>query len=355
MRKPCHLFLWIPLLFFVLLNNGCSKSDSGSTGTYTGWAVGQVYNGYGTILNTQNDGFSWLRQVIPSLDPDVNINDINALDSQEAWVVGGVVNGFGLILRTLDGGLNWDRVGTLDQIPNVELMAVYVVDKQTIWVAGKNNRILYTADQGMTWRSFKLDSIFQINFTSITVSGTKNLWITGEPITKNPNDSIAVIMHSPDGGVTWSTQGLQDTLPGKIHNIFAVDDSTLYAAADGFVYKTTNGGLKWYITFSNQNKRINAVCAEDINDIWAIGNNDGLFHSTNGGVHWDTIKPQIKGNNLLGMTANGSAQKVWIVGANTAGIGKGIILYTNNDGQSWFLEDYPVETGLYKISFAGAR
>ncbi len=355
MRKSCHLFLWISLLFVTILNNGCSKNDSGSVGNYTGWAVGQSYKGYGTLLNTQNDGFSWLRQVIPGTAPDVNLNDINVLDSEEAWAVGGVVNGFGLILRTLDGGINWNRVGDKNQIPNVELLAIYAIDKQTIWVAGKNNRILYTTDQGMTWRNFRLDSIFQINFTSITVSGTMNLWITGEPITRNPNDSIAVIMHSSDGGVTWSTQGLQDNLPGKIHNIFAVDDSTLYAAADGYIYKTTNGGLKWYITFANQNKRINAVCAEDVNDIWAIGNNDGLFHSINGGVHWDTIKPQVKGNNLLGITANASAQKVWIVGANSAGIGKGIILYTNNDGQTWFLQDYPVDAGLNKISFAGTR
>lgn len=351
MRKSCHLFLFIPLLLVMILNYGCSKSDSSSTGSHAGWAVGGTDSGYGTILNTQNDGFSWQRQQIPTLAPDVNINDINALNSQEAWAVGGVVNGYGLILSTLDGGITWNRVGILDQIPNIELLAVYVVDKQSIWVTGKNNRILNTADQGLTWRILKLDSLSRLNFTSITASGIKNLWITGEPVSKNPNDSIAVIIHSTDGGVTWYNQGLQDTLPGVIHNIFAVDDSTLYAAADGYIYKTLNGGMKWNITFTNQNKRINAVCAEDINDIWAVGNNDAIYHSTNGGLHWDTLKPQETGNNLLGITANGIAQKVWIVGARTTGPGKGIILYTNNDGQTWFLEDFPVETGLFKISF----
>jgi photosystem II stability/assembly factor-like uncharacterized protein len=351
MRKPCCLFLLIPLFFVLILNHGCSKSDPPSEGNYSGWAAGQAVNGYGTIVNTQNDGFSWSRQQIPTLAPDVNMNDIHAFDSQTAYSVGEVVNGYGLILRTLNGGITWERVGTISQIPNVELMAVYVIDLQNIWVAGKSNRVLYTTDQGMNWNSLKLDTIAQINFTSITISGKTNIWISGEPVSRNPDDSVAVIMHSADGGITWVMQGLQDTLPGMVHNIFAVDDSNLYAAAEGFIYKSSNGGSKWSITFAKQNKRINAVCAEDINDIWAVGNNDAIYHSTNGGLHWDTITPQVRGNHLLGVTANGAAQKVWIVGSNSAGIGKGIILYTNNDGETWFLEDYPADAGLNKISF----
>src|ERR1039457_830918 len=140
MRKTCHLISFISLLFAVIINTGCTKTDTVSTGNYTGWAVGQAYTGYGSILNTQNDGFSWTRQQVSSLAPDVNINDIKALNSQTAWAVGGVVNGYGLIMSTLDGGLNWSRAGSLMQIPNVELMAVYVINQQKIWVAGKSNR-----------------------------------------------------------------------------------------------------------------------------------------------------------------------------------------------------------------------
>jgi photosystem II stability/assembly factor-like uncharacterized protein len=335
--------------------SSCSKSDPPNNSTYTGWAVGQAYNGFGTIINTQNDGFSWIRQQIPSLAPDVDIYDINALDYQTAWVVGGVVGGYGLILNTLDGGLNWTRKGTVSQIPNVELSAVYVIDQQIVWIAGKNNRILTTADQGITWRSFILDSTRQVNYNSITASGNLNLWISGVPASKNPNDTIAVIMHSTDGGLTWFQQGLHDTLPGAVNCTFAVDDSTLFAAADGYVYKTTNGGNQWYPAFLKPGKKINAVCAEDINDVWAVGNNDAIYHSTNGGATWDTITPQVKGYNLLGVTTNGPAQKIWIVGANTTGKGKGIILYTNNDGQTWFLEDYPADAGLYRVSFPVTR
>ena len=137
MRKPFNLFMLIPLTFVLLLNNGCSKSDSPSDGTFTGWAVGQANSGYGTLITTQNDGFSWMRQQIQSLAPDVNINDISAFDSKTAYAVGEVVSGYGLILRTLDGGISWERVGVMGQIPNVALMAVYVIDLQNIWVAGK--------------------------------------------------------------------------------------------------------------------------------------------------------------------------------------------------------------------------
>jgi photosystem II stability/assembly factor-like uncharacterized protein len=351
MRKSSHLNLLILFLFVIFLNTRCTKSDTTSSGNYTGWAVGQTSNGYGTILNTQNDGFDWFRQQVSTLAPDVSLNDIKAFTSLEAWAVGGVVNGYGLILHTLDGGISWERMGTLNTVPNADLMAVLVIDAQTVWIAGKSNRVLYTTDKGLTWQNVRLDSASQVNFTSITGSGIKNIWVSGEPVSRNPGDSVAIIVHSADGGMSWFNQGLLDTLPGMIHNIFALDDSTLYAAADQYIYKSTNGGSKWQVVFSWPNNRINAVCAEDINNIWAVGNNDAIFHSINAGYQWDTIRPQVRGNNLLGVTANGVAQKVWIVGANAAGVGKGIILYTNNDGETWFLEDYPVETGIFKISF----
>ena len=352
MRKSIHCFWCFALFLVIFMYYGCTKSTSSSGGTYTGWAVGQSFNGYATLLYTQNDGFSWIRQQIPNLAPAVNLNDISVLNSLDAWCVGGVVNGYGLILNTVDGGVNWSRVGSQLQIPNAELMAVHVFDQQTIWITGKSNRILYTTDKAVTWHNFKIDSLVPVNYTSFTASGSKNLWISGEPVNKSHHDSVAVIMHSSDGGVTWSQQWLPDSLQGVVHSIFALDDSTLYAAADGFILKSFNGGQSWFSTFSLLNKRLNAVYAEDINNVWAVGNNDALYHTKNAGLAWDTIKPQVTGNNLLGVTANGAAQKVWIVGSNANNVGKGIILYSNNDGVTWFIEDYPVDAGLNKVAFA---
>jgi photosystem II stability/assembly factor-like uncharacterized protein len=329
---------------------GCTKNETTVNQSYTGWAVGGVSGGYGTIINSQNDGMAWNRQANSSLVPDAFFMDVNMVSTQQVWAVGSVMNGYGLIMLTTDGGLNWIRKGSSATIPNVQFNAVCAIDANTVWVAGSGNYILSSQDNGTNWIVAKLDTAFNTNFTSITKSGTNNIWVTGEPVTAFTADTLPMIFHSSDAGVHWTRQGAGDNLTGTIHNIFAVDDSTLYAAADNFVYKSSNGGRHWSTVFALPGQRLNAVCAEDVNNVWAVGNNDAIFHSKNSGLQWDTIHPQLTGNHLTGITCKPS-QKVWIVGAPVTGTGKGILLYTNNDGETWFIPSFPSDAGLAKISF----
>ncbi len=335
----------------MILAGSCTKNnETTSNSDYTGWVAGEVSGGYGTILNTQNNGMAWYRQGSPQLAPNIGISDVYMVGELEVWAVGGVQNGYGLILHTSDGGINWSRVGTKTQIPNIELKAVHAIDVNTIWISGNNNTVLNSTDKGVTWRVFRLDTLKQVSFNSISSSGTNSLWITGEPVSKLDSNTMATIFHSSDGGTTWYAQGIQDSLTGSVHNIFSIDDANILAASDGYIYKSINGGTAWTRSMIVPGKRFNGVCAEDVNSLWAISDNDGIFHSLDGGLHWDTITPQLTGYNFKGI-ASKSGGKIWVVGAPSTGTGKGIILYTKNAGETWFIQSFPTDQGLNKVSF----
>ena len=92
----------------------------------------------------------------------------------------------------------------------------------------------------------------------------------------------------------------------------------------------------------------------DVENIWSVGDYDGIFHSLNGGASWDTVRPSLTGFRLMGVTV-AEVNRIWIVGAPSSGTGKGTIIYSRNAGNTWFIEPSPVDAGFRRVSFASAR
>jgi photosystem II stability/assembly factor-like uncharacterized protein len=342
------------LAFFLLFLMACTKSDPIDDQQYKGWVVGQAASGFGTILSTSNDGLTWTRQGSQSQAAGVDLYDIHGLDQNNAWAVGGIYKGYGLILHTTDGGTNWFRLGTATQIPNVRLYAVHAVDDLTIWVAGENGALLFTKDGGTTWTRVNVSSRPPTAFYAITSFGTKSLWAVGAAADTALTDTIGLIFYSSDGGTTWARQGSGNLLPGKFFDVSAGNDSIAFIAGSNTVYKTSNGGKGWQNVLNLPNRNMNGICAVDVENIWAVGDRDGIFHSTSGGISWDTIRPSLTGFRLMGVTV-ADVNRVWIVGTPSSGLGQGNIIYSRNAGDTWFIEDSPVDVGFRRVSFASAR
>jgi photosystem II stability/assembly factor-like uncharacterized protein len=234
-------------LFFLtlFLVSGCSKTNEPAVTKYIGWAVGMPDNSYGTIIYTDNDGLTWSRQGSPTLTPDITIFDVSAMSDQEVWVVGGSIDGYGLIYHSTSGGGLWIREGSSEQIPDAAIRAVFAADSHSAWFAGDNKTILYTSDDGNTFTKYMPDSIPLVNFTSIALSGSSKIWLVGNPSARESSDTIAVVVHSPDAGVTWIRQGKQSGLPVALYDVNSANDSVVYIAGHGGVFKSLNGGLSW--------------------------------------------------------------------------------------------------------------
>ena len=350
-----RIITFVGLIILMLFSfTNCDEDEPIDDQQYKGWIVGQAASGYGTILSTSNDGLTWSRQGSQSQAAGVDLYDIHSIDQNFVWAVGGIYQGYGLILHSTNGGVNWYRQGSDTEIPDVRLYAVHAIDEQHIWVAGESSAILLSEDGGATWKIISINSIPLTTFYAFTSFGTANLWIAGEAIDTTTASTVGIILHSPDAGLTWSRQGVDSLSPQTFFDISAGNNNTVFAAGNNSVYKTVDGGDVWQKVLDLTNRNVNGICAVDVENIWAVSDFDGIYHSANGGDSWETIHPSITGFDLMGVTV-ADINRVWIAGTPTSGSGKGNIIYSRNAGDTWFIEDSPVDAGFRRVSFASAR
>lgn len=193
-----------------------------------GWILGRK-----GVLRTEDGGGTW-KQV--NEDKGVMGNAIDFLNLEDGWVVGK----FGKVYHTLDGGITWEIVPALgnleglkgDDIPT--LTSVHFVDENHGWIAGYLNQmtlmeqhrwavILHTSDGGLTW-THQVHEVEAL-LTAVRFADPLRGWSTGF----NRNDGTSVILNTTDGGVTWN---LQTTVFGEEILALAISGDRVWAVGD---------------------------------------------------------------------------------------------------------------------------
>jgi photosystem II stability/assembly factor-like uncharacterized protein len=105
-----------------------------------------------------------------------------------------------------------------------------------------------------------------------------------------------VILHSSDGGKTWSPQttGVTQTL----ENVYFADASHGWAVGwIGTIIRTSDGGASWKeaqnITGAEVTWSLNAVYFRDLQNGWAVGFNGQMLRSKDGGANWAALKSPV--------------------------------------------------------------
>jgi photosystem II stability/assembly factor-like uncharacterized protein len=195
-----------------------------------GWTCGR----WGTILHSDDGGKTWRQQ---NSTTDYTLSSIRFIDLNHGWAVG---NG-GTILHTQNGGKTWEK----QKSPiSTFLMGVHFADGRKGWAVGERTHILHTADGGKTWKVQFKDEDYILK--SISFCDGRNGWAAGE---------YGLIYHTADGGATWSKQagGLSfseetgDLIAGNIlFDVVAINPKEAWVVGiDGYVAKTTDGGITW--------------------------------------------------------------------------------------------------------------
>ena len=235
----------------------------------------------GLILVTNNNGKTWERR---ATDTAKALSAISFADGKHAFVVGSG----GTVLATQDGGATWrsQASGSKDQ-----LLGVHAVSPTHAYVVGAFGTFLSILDGGGSWtrHEIKWDQLIgkiinesgyiEPNLNAIFFSSPINGWIVGE---------FGLVLHTEDGGSTWTAQRSGTDLP-QLYSVKFIDNQRGWAVGQaGSLIRTTDGGKRW-TTVDIDSKRDLYNISVDGQRCIIVG--DGIaFGSDDAGSSWKEIR-----------------------------------------------------------------
>lgn len=277
---------------------------------FIGWAVGREELPYGmgavgVILFTNDGGLEWKKQ-LPNTLP--GLNQVRFVDAKTGFLCGDGSDQFPFgVFKTTDSGRSWEPIAgprttswltgdfrdadtgilagawsrlavigkgqsaPVRTVPSIvtgggmfsegltdvpkekttlaehsdwlagrDITSMQILGKKTIAV-GQGGMILTSASDGKAWgfTDTKLPTKVLANLDFHAVAAVKEkIWIAGRP--------GSVLLHSSDGGATWSFQKTGQPLP--LHSVFFFDEKIGFAVGDaGTVLASNDGGKSWAI------------------------------------------------------------------------------------------------------------
>jgi len=247
------------------------------------------------------------------------------------------------------------------------LNSVAFTDANHGFIVGNNDSIYTTTDAGSTWTRIKLanySSFHSIMFVNSNVgylcpmwgdstiyktidgganwaqtssypgySGLTSLFFSSQDTGFAAGNSsfgsgVSMFMKTYDGGSTWIKYDLPLYTPNSFSSMWFTSGNNGIAISYGRVVKTTDGGDLWQImNGSDTLERLSSIFFSDPNTGYIVGENGKILKTVDGGTNWIQLNNNSNHNQL---------NSVFFIDNNTGYIaGSGIILKTNNGGQTW--------------------
>jgi photosystem II stability/assembly factor-like uncharacterized protein len=275
---------------------------------------------------------------------NVFLTDVQFVDQNTGWITGWT----GTILHTTDGGTNWNPQ---NPPPNNAYESVFFVDDQTGWACGSSGKLIHTTDGGNTWTD-------QVSGTSfflwdIQFIDSNNGWVAGGDPGSFPNfEPVRLILHTTNGGATWTTQLIQNN-ESMLLSIDIIDMNNGCAVGEtGAILHTTNGGTNWVEQMSTTSYHFYDVSFANSSFGWVVGQFLGIphvsviFNTTDAGATWNS--QTFEQDEALAGICFTDANNGWAVGgANTLGRVK----HTTDGGITWENQTSGTNNLLTKVCF----
>jgi photosystem II stability/assembly factor-like uncharacterized protein len=278
------------------------------------------------ILVTSNGGNNWSSQIEGMRQ--CSLKKIRFFNANTGCVTVGDYPSFnhGAILRTTNGGNNWVINSTYDYDASD-----LVVFSNGIAYSCNYSKLLKSTNYGANWFDMNIGycSYYSLSFINVNtgvalgysyavveIMKTTNAGLNWNPLVGTPYDAYSSVLmsdtniyylindnvlKSTDGGVYWNNIFSSDNL----NKINFMNKDTGFIAGNHNIYKTTNGGNNFIISYNNQQGYICDFDFIDDNTGFAVDvnlNNSRILKTTNGGVNWQ-INQGITSRGLISVDA----------------------------------------------------
>lgn len=153
---------------------------------------------------------------------------------------------------------------------------------------GDRGHIVYSDDQGKTWKQAKVPS--RQLLTSVYFADDKHGWAVGHD---------AQILASEDGGLTWTKQFEDLKRESPLLDVWFKDVNSGFAVgAYGSLMETIDGGKHWEDVsdrLDNEDQfHLNAIAAVKDAGLFIVGESGSMFRSADWGQTWENSKARTK-------------------------------------------------------------
>lgn len=189
---------------------------------------------------------------------------------------------------------------------NGDLISVFFTSESKGWIAGDDGYLAYTDNDGRTWRRKTLNTAANIN--EIYFRNSKNGYVVAG----------RKMFVTTDGGETW-----RDTL--------IIDRDKI------------GGGVADFLSIRFNSKSQGFIIGTILNDADEVIDSL-LLRTVDGGKSWSRLTLPDVDTELFHLDFDGKREG-WIVGD------LGVVLATNDNGNSWTKQDTGITAGLYNVDF----
>lgn len=216
------------------------------------------------------------------------------------------------------------------------LMLGLATTGKVLVAVGERGHIIVSKD-GKSWAQVQAPA--RSALTAVAFADEKNGWAVGHD---------AVIVHTADGGKTWTLQNFEPELEKPFLSVLFLDANTGFAVgAYGLLKKTTDAGKTWLDVDAPEIRadelHFNAIVRLNDGSLFIAGEQGMLGHSTDGGNTWKKLSSPYDAS-LFGALPVGDK------GTLIFGLRGNAYLSTDTAAGNWT----KVETGTVSSFFGGA-
>ena len=260
------------------------------------------------------------------------LSRIRFINDSLCIIAGGVKFAQSEVLRSVDGGYTWTNYSS-SAAPK-GMYGLSVAPDGTIYLCGIDGDILSSKDSGKTWQFNRIWNWLSYVGVSFPTNDT------GVFVDNIAQDTGHIIQTDANFNIIDQYEfffGLND--------LYMVSPSTGYVIGYGAVMKTTDFRRSWFF----QDVKGDNFTAMDIHgdEMWLCGYNGCIFHTSNGGNHWDRLR---NGNDItlphyhLYSIIFKDSQHGWAAGEG------GKLIYTDDAGHHWEEYDHFTNSTIRNIA-----